>query len=129
MPNKYEREIEEILRNMDRTETRPGLGSRIRSFNRPRPRPQRPRGTWNFFLNASELFMLLGIALILLAVGIAYYYGAKQPTFFGDNPLSGWLGLVGFILFVVGLAFGWRRSFRGGRVGTSGWRGNDFNNT
>ncbi len=29
MPNKYEREIEEILRNMERTEPKPGLGQKL----------------------------------------------------------------------------------------------------
>ena len=50
MPNKYEREIEEILRNMDRPEPKPGLGNRIRAFNRPRPR--RPRHFGAFGLTA-----------------------------------------------------------------------------
>ena len=35
MPHKYQREIEEILRNLERTEPRQDLGERIRPFTRP----------------------------------------------------------------------------------------------
>jgi len=127
MPNKYEREIEEILRNMDRPEPKQGLGNRIRAFNRPRPR--RPRRVWEIGLSACELFLLSGILLILLGAGIKYFYGDNQPGFFGNDSLSGWIALLGFALFVVGLIIGWRRGFsRGfnaGRASTPSWRGSD----
>jgi hypothetical protein len=126
MPNKYEREIEEILRNLDRPEPKPGLGNRIRAFNRPRPR--RPRRVWDVGLSISEVLLLAGIAVILLAAGLAYFYGPRQPTFLGDIPLAGWLSIIGFALFVAGLAFGWRRGFNSGRVGTSSWRGTNPTN-
>jgi hypothetical protein len=122
MPNKYEREIEEILRNMDRTEPKPGLGNRIRAFNRPRPR--RPRGFGSFGLTACELFLLSGILLILLGAGLRYFYGANQPTFgiLGDDALSGFIALFGFVLFVVGLVIGWRNGFSGSRLTSTNWR-------
>jgi hypothetical protein len=127
MPNKYEREIEEILRNMDRPEPKQGLGNRIRAFNRPRPR--RPRRVWEIGLSACEVFLLSGIVLILLAAGIKYFYGGNQPGFLGRDALSGWVALLGFALFVVGLIIGWRRGFsRGfnsGRASTPSWRGSD----
>jgi hypothetical protein len=127
MPNRYEREIEEILRNMDRPEPKQGLGSRIRAFDRPRPR--RPRRVWEIGLSACEVFLLSGILLILLGAGIKYFYGDNQPGFLGTDALSGLVGLLGFALFVVGLIIGWRRGFtRGfnsGRVSTPSWRGSD----
>ncbi len=130
MPNKYEREIEEILRNMDRPEPKQGLGNRIRAFNRPRPR--RPRPFWEIGLSACEVFLLSGILLILLGAGIKYFYGDSQPGFLGSAALSGWVALLGFALFVVGLIIGWRRGFsRGfnsGRVSAPSWRGSDTQN-
>ena len=87
MPNKYEREIEEILRNMDRPEPKTGLGSRIRAFNRPRPR--RARRAWDIGLSASEVFMLLGIAVIMLAAGLAYFWGDHQPELLLGTPVVG----------------------------------------
>ena len=40
MPNKYEREIEEILRNLDQSAPKPRLGQRLRRKTTPRPRSQ-----------------------------------------------------------------------------------------
>lgn len=114
MPNKYEREIEEILRNLDRPEPKPGLGSRIRAFNRPRPK--RARRAWEFGLSASEMFLLAGILVILLAAGLAFFWYGRQPTFLFDTPLVGWISLLGFALFVVGLVVGWRYGGSSGRA-------------
>jgi hypothetical protein len=122
MPNKYEREIEEILRNMDRPDPKPGLGNRIRAFNRPRPR--RPRSLGVFGLTACEVCLLSGIILILCGAGLRYFYGTNQPTFgfLADDALSGWVALLGFALFVMGLIIGWRTGFSGGRIGSVSWR-------
>jgi hypothetical protein len=122
MPNKYEREIEEILRNMDRAEPKPGLGNRIRAFNRPRPR--RPQRFGSFGLTACEVFLLAGILLILLGAGLRYFYGGNQPTFgiLAGDALSGFVALLGFVLFVVGLVIGWRNGFTGGRIPSTNWR-------
>jgi|GEM_PF-439961 hypothetical protein len=126
MPNKYEREIEEILKNMDRPEPGHSLGSRIRAFNRPRPR--RPRRSWSFALNGSEICLMIGIALILVGAGMAFYFGSNPPTLFGNGPIQAWIALAGFIFFVVGLVIGWRSYFRSGRAGTfTSWRGRDYN--
>jgi hypothetical protein len=127
MPNKYEREIEEILRNLDRPEPKPGLGNRIRAFNRPRPR--RPRRVWEVGISLSEMLLLCGISVILLGAGLTYFFGPHLPMFPGDVPVAAWISIVGFTLFVAGLVIGWRRGFNSGRVGTSSWRGNNFTNS
>lgn len=122
MPNKYEREIEEILRNMDRPEPKAGLGNRIRAFNRPRPR--RPRHFGAFGLTPCEVFLLSGILLILIGAGFRYFYGVNQPTFgfLANDALTGIVALLGFLLFLVGLVIGWRSGFSGSRFPSTSWR-------
>lgn len=117
MPNRYQREIEEILRNMDSTDTRTGVGDRVRTFNRPR---RRARSGWSLNLNLSrtEAFILSGIVLILIAAGITYYFASPtnsgQFYLVGDwLSINGILALAGFLSIVVGLALDWRDRFRG----------------
>jgi len=114
MPNKYQREIEEILRNMERTEPRPGLGNRIRAFNRPR---ERARRELHLPLSTSELLLLIGIALGLLAAGLTFYMagltsGGQVPLPLGLT-VNGVLAVAGFACVVAGLFVGWRGRFRG----------------
>lgn len=106
MPNKYQREIEEILRNMERTEPRPGLGNRIRAFNRPRERAPRRAGT---AAPTSEVLMLLGIVLALIAAGLTFEAGYVQIV---GVPISGVLAVVAFVCLAAGLVAGWRGRFR-----------------
>lgn len=114
MPNRYEREIEEILSRMEESEPRKGLGDRIRPFRRPaRPRP--PRGPQALQIALLELLLMLAIVLILIAAGFAFYDGAP-------NPVSGLIGLAGLTLFVVALVVGWRDRFR--PSSKPQWRGN-----
>lgn len=113
MPNRYEREIEEILRNMDRTEPRQGVSERIRAFNRPRQ--PKPRGI-KTPLTRIEIFILLGIVLILVAAGIAFTRGEQ-------SIVTGSVALAGFVLFVLGLAQAWLPRIFGPRS-TPVWRGN-----
>jgi hypothetical protein len=106
MPNRYEREIDEILRNMDRTEPRPGLGNRIRAFNRPRERaPRRTRLT----APSSEGLFLIGIVLVLIAAGLTFQTEQVQIVMI---PVSGVLALVGFVCLAAGFVAGWRGRFR-----------------
>ncbi|HLJ82142.1 MAG TPA: hypothetical protein VKT52_11685 [Ktedonobacterales bacterium] len=113
MPNRYEREIEEILRNMDRTEPRQGISDRIRAFNRPRQ--PKPRGI-KTPLSRIEIFILLGILLILIGAGIAFTTGQQ-------SVLSGGVALGGFVLLVLGLAQSWFPRLFGAR-GAPVWRDN-----
>ena len=102
MPDKYMREIEEILRNIERTEPRNDPGERIRPFARP---PRRR----SFSLPQLELpvtLILLGIALALVGSGLAYYQ--MSPTL-----ASGLIAVAGFALFVAGLALTWWARFHG----------------
>ena len=101
MPNRYEREIEEILSRMEESEPRKGRGDRIRPFRRP----ARPRGPQFPHIALLELLLLLAIVLILIAAGLAFYDGAP-------SPISGLIGLAGLVLFVVALVVGWRDRFR-----------------
>lgn len=124
MPNKYEREIEEILRNMERTEPpRQGLSDRIRAFNRPRPRPQRG---WRTPLNATEALFVISILLALAAASLTFYLQqvviANLPVI-GDITVNGILALGAFIALVAALFRGWRDRFRIGSS-TPSWRGN-----
>jgi hypothetical protein len=52
-----------------------------------------------------EILLLVAIIFILIASGLAFYDGA--PTL-----ISGLIGLVGLVLFVVALVAGWRDHFR-----------------
>jgi len=120
MPNKYQREIEEILRNMERTEPRQGLGDRIRAFNRPRPRPRRD---FHWALNTSETCILIGIALALLAAGIAYYLQGDLFIPVLRLSLNGIIAVAAFAFILAGLIVAWRERFGYGRRQPT-WRGN-----
>lgn len=118
MPNKYEREIEEILRNMDRTEQGPSIGDRIRAFNRPSPRPRTPRPRLSLRLRTQDALLLAGIVLALIGAGTSYYLGAPL-----DGPVAyatGIIGLAALVLLIAGLVVGWRARFRPAPVST--WR-------
>lgn len=105
MPNRYEREIEEILSRMEESEPRKGIGDRIRPFRRrPARRPALPSLDVPR-VPLMEFLLLVAIFLILVAAGLAFYDGVT-------TPLSGWIGLAGAILFVVALVAGWRQRFR-----------------
>lgn len=115
MPNRYQREIEEILRNMERTEPRQGLGERIRAFNRPRPAPRR---SLHVTLTRVEVLLLLGIACALVATGLAFYNNTQ-------TYLSGGFAVAGFVAIVLGLGIAWNERFRGASRGSS-WRSSNI---
>ncbi len=73
MPHKYEREIEEILKNMQRNEPEPGVRERSRGFPRPAGGSSLRLG-----LSASELLFLLGIAFALAGVCAMWFDGARR---------------------------------------------------
>ncbi|GAC1358478.1 MAG: hypothetical protein NVS2B12_16270 [Ktedonobacteraceae bacterium] len=83
MPNRYEREIEEILRNLEQTEPKPGLGQkfgeRFRRRPNPRMRTQQP-SPFTGNLSTVERFLFGGVAAALIAGGYAYIAGANILT-------------------------------------------------
>ncbi len=79
MPNRYEREIEEILRNLEQAEPRPGkqkLGDRFR--RKPGIRMRQPR--FSVRLTLPERLLLTAIIAALIAGGYAYL--TQQRDFF-----------------------------------------------
>ena len=115
MPNRYQREIEEILSRMEESEPRRGRGDRIHPLQRP-PTRARVRRTWRVPL--PELLLLLSIALTLIATGLAFYNGSA-------DLITGIIGAVALILFVVALVVGWRDRFRPQRAAQ--WRSGPSN--
>jgi len=106
MPHKYQREIEEILRNMELGEPRRGAGERAQPFQRPATRARLRGPTMNFRLTRSESLLLTGMVLTLAGMCFAYYDGNVA------NPVSGLLGLAAFAAIVGGLAIGWASAAR-----------------
>jgi len=111
MPNRYQREIEEILSRMEESEPRRGLGDRIRPVQRP---PIRARSLPTTNLSVVEALLLASILLTLIACGLAYFDGAA-------DLISGVIGVVALVLFVVALVVGWRDRFRPQHK--AAWRG------
>jgi len=109
MPHKYEREIEEILKNMQRNEPESGARERSRGF-------PRPAGGLRLGLSAAELLLLLGIAFALAGVCAMWFEGNR-----GGTLVSGILGIVGFILFIAGLIVAFQAARR---PPPPAWRGN-----
>jgi hypothetical protein len=112
MPNRYEREIEEILRNMEQTEPKPSFRERLnmrrrsrqRSQQPTRPKPARPAFRWN--LSTSEWYFAVGILLGLIAAGWAYLNTGQA------NLLTGFLAILGFFCVIMGIVIPWRESTR-----------------
>jgi hypothetical protein len=97
MPNRYEREIEEILRNLEHTEpaTSRKSSERPRPRTVPRPRP-RPKNNISFSLSTVEWFLITSIVLALLSGGYAYIAG--------PNIVTGVIA-IGSFLFLLLVAF------------------------
>jgi hypothetical protein len=113
MPNKYEREIEEILRNLDQSAPKPRLSQRLRrkTAGRPRPHVQRPSlPAFNFGL--SEWCLIIALVASLIAGGWAY---AQHSTDGAGDLFTGSLALIalGCLLLVVIRAFMPQSSYPG----------------
>jgi len=98
MPNRYEREIEEILRNMEATETKPGLGQKFGERMRRKPvarsRPRR-RGSPSLKFRSSEWFIFIAVVSALIAGGYAY---ANNGT---ATVVTGLLAVVGIVCLIL----------------------------
>ena len=120
MPNRYEREIEEILRNLETTEPKPGLGQRFGERFRRKPdyRVKPPRRSFpSLHLRTSEWFMIFAIIAALIGGGYAYAVG--------PNIVTGIFAIVGAVCLVLTVlsAFGSRsRPSRSSRYSASSSR-------
>ena len=95
MPNRYEREIEEILRNLEHTEPKAGLGQKI--GRRPGPRPKvtvRPRTPFPVQFTVTEWLLIVVVVAALLAGGYAY---AQART----DLFSGIVALVAIVALIL----------------------------
>lgn len=98
MPNRYEREIEEILRNMEATEAKSGSGQKF--SNRVRRKPdarKRPRSRGLSFpkFKPTEWFIIIAVVVALISGGYAYANNGI-PT-----VATGILAVVGTICLVL----------------------------
>lgn len=95
MPNRYEREIEEILRNLEHSDSE-GPGQNSGRWSRPPKRerpPRRPHSSgpaWN--LAPGDWLLLIAVLAALLGGGYAY----MRPLHDGDI-ISGILAIIGAI--------------------------------
>ena len=96
MPNRYEREIEEILRNLEQSEPKPNQKTNERRRQRatPPPRPRPPvRSNGAPSLSAVEWLLIAAVVLALIAGGYAYIMDADLAT--------GILAVISFICVVL----------------------------
>jgi hypothetical protein len=107
MPNQYEREIEEILRNLETTEPKAGLGQKVgerfrRKPPKPKPpteariRPQRQRRNLPFLKwKMPEWLIAIAVLAALISGGFAYASGNASVA-------TGLIAIIGTLcLFLV----------------------------
>ena len=81
MTNKYEREIEEILRNLERTEPKAGIGQKFGERLRRKSDSRtnvRKRSLPSFNFTTSEWFLIIAWVAALFAGGWAYAHGTAD---------------------------------------------------
>lgn len=81
MPNRYEREIEEILRNLEHGDPK-GPGQKFGERLRRKPGLQtrtRPHSTFSLRFTVAEWFLIIAVGTALLAGGYAYAGGVATP--------------------------------------------------
>ncbi len=97
MPNKYEREIEEILRNLEQTEPKAGMGQKFNERLRRKPTPPRvrprPSSTFSLTLTISDWLLITAIGVALVAGGYAFIDG--------QTIVTGILAIVGLVCILL----------------------------
>jgi ABC-type multidrug transport system fused ATPase/permease subunit len=99
MPNKYEREIEEILRNMERTEPKASFGQKFSGRLRRRSDRginARRRSPLSFNLNLGMSAWLLIIAWVAALIAGGYAFAADE-----QNLFTGILAIVAMISLII----------------------------
>lgn len=97
MPNRYEREIEEILRNLESAEPKSGARQKFGDRLHRRPEyPGRPRRPIlpSLHFKASDWFIVVAIITALAAGGYAY-------TAHSQNIITGGLALVSALCLLL----------------------------
>ena len=82
MPNRYEREIEEILRNLEQTEPGGRSGQRRGERWRRRPgatKPVRQIRTFSFHFSTAEWLLIIAVLSALIAGGYEYVNKSADP--------------------------------------------------
>ena len=107
MPERYEREIDAILRTREGTLPKPSLRERLGLGRGPTRRPERLRprslrATRRLLRTASEWCLLVSIVCGLLAAGVAYTSGS-------GNALTGALAILAMLALLMGMLTFWRR--------------------
>ncbi len=99
MPNRYEREIEEILRNLEHAEqTKPGLGQKFSERLRRRPSSvvrTRQRRSFSLRFTIVEWLLIIAVGAALLAGGYAF---ANNET---ANVFTGIVAAVGTVCLIL----------------------------
>lgn len=134
MPNKYEREIEEILRNLERTEPRGGAASRFSEGRATRGSEKRMnvrsrRSTPSFRFTTQEWLLTVALVLALIAGGYAFAHDQTPDLFTGILAILGFICLVGVVVssFVARSSrYSGNRSVRYGNVTITPLQQNPF---
>lgn len=111
MPNRYEREIEEILRNLEQSEqAKSGLGQKFGERLRRRPSSvvrTRQRSSFSLRFTTVEWLLIVAVGAALLAGG--YAYARQTPDIF-----TGIVAAVGMVCLILAafshFLFGARRA-------------------
>lgn len=107
MPDRYEREIDDILRNIEDARPKPSLRERLHlprwgQDRRPaRLRPRSARSARHRSISTAEWCLLAGIVLGTVAAGIAYTNG-------DGTALTGTLAVLAWLCLLLGLLTFWR---------------------
>jgi hypothetical protein len=98
MPNRYEREIEEILRNLEQSEqAKPGRGQKFGDRLRRRPNSvvrTRQRSSFSLRFTTVEWLLIVAVGAALLAGG--YAYANQTPDIF-----TGIVAAVGMVCLIL----------------------------
>lgn len=95
MPNRYEREIEEILRNLETTDPKANRGQKFGERMRHKPPVrQRRQAAPSINLRVTDWFLLIALVTISIAAGFAYANA-------GANFITGIVALVGLVCLIL----------------------------
>lgn len=101
MPNRYEREIEEILRNLDNSESRTTRGQRSgqRTRRKPGDGSNRPRGFPTLHFKIADWFLVIAVVTALCAGG--YAYAQTTTVHLGSNLVTGILAIISAVCLLL----------------------------